>query len=132
MTTLIAYYSKSGNSRQVALRLAKKLGAPADAIAYDAAARSIAESAANPADFERVILVCPIWAFSLPEPMSLYLKRHKDALRHYSLIVTCMIGGLAPCVRACGRIVGRRPDKSLKIKGKAVAGGDYDLGGFLE
>ena len=127
MSTLITYYSKTGNSKNVAQRLAEELGATLDEIVYDEKAHSISENAEAPSGYERVILVCPIWAFNLPEPMSLFLNRHKDEIKRYSLIVTCSLGGLRGCVRGCARILGSKPEQTLKIKAKSVKSGSYSL-----
>lgn len=130
MSTLITYFSKTGNSKNVALRLAEELGATLDEIAFDEKAHTISDNAESPAEYNRVVLVCPIWAFNLPEPMSLYLKRHKDAIKQYSLIVTCSLGGLRGCVRGSTRILGHAPDQALKLKAKAVKSGSYSLEAF--
>jgi hypothetical protein len=126
MKTLIVLYSKTGNTRKVAQRVKDALGGDIDEISFDEAAHTIAHEL-EPAAYERVILMCPVWAFSLPEPMKLYLERHKGDIKNYRLAVTCGMFGLGGCVSGCKKILGRGPESALKIRSKRIEGGEYSL-----
>ena len=125
MKTLAVCYSKTGTTKTVAAAVTAHLGCDYDEIAFDEAAKTVT-SAKNPADYDRVILFCPIWAFSLAEPMKLYLKQHGKSITQYSLIVTCGGMGLGGCVKNCEKAIGKPPEKAVKLKSKAVKAGAFD------
>ncbi len=126
MKTLIAYYSKTGHTRQVAEKVQSALSCDLDEIQYNEQAHSVS-SKLNPADYDRVILLCPIWAFHLPEPMTLYLRKQKEKIKSYRLAVTCDLFGLYGCVSGCKKILKKAPEAAVKIKSKAVLDGTYSI-----
>jgi len=129
MKTLVVYYSKTGNSKKVAEAVIPELGCDFAELIYNEAEKTI-EGAADPSDYERVILVCPVWALSLPEPMKLYLKEYGKAIKNYSLIVTCGRLGLRGCVRNCAAAIGSKPQKALKFRSKAVKADSFNVAGI--
>lgn len=126
MKTLVVCYSKTGNSKKVAEAVIKELSCDHAELIYDETAKTI-KGASDPSGYERVILVCPIWAFSLAEPMKLYLKEYGKSIKDYSLIVTCGLFGLRGCIRNCVAAIGKPPAKSMKIKGKDAVSGNFDI-----
>lgn len=124
--TLIAYFSKTGNTRQIAEKARDSIKCDIDEIAYDSQTKKIVWSR-NPADYDSVILMCPIWAFHLPKPMSLYIKEHKNAIARYRLAVTCGGMGLWGCVAGCRGALGKPPERALKIKESDIKSGSYKL-----
>lgn len=126
MKTLIVYYSKSGNTRKVAKKAQAILSCDLDEIQYDQNSHTVA-STLNPADYERVILMCPIWGFRLPEPMTLYLRRQKANIKLYRLAVTCGGMGLRGCISDCKKILGAPPETAVKIRAKSISGGTYSI-----
>ncbi|MDR3209120.1 MAG: hypothetical protein LBT36_00635 [Oscillospiraceae bacterium] len=130
MKTLVVYYSKTGNTRRVAEAVIAVLGCDSDALAYDEAAKT-ARGAREPGAYEHVVLLSPVWAFSLAAPMKLYLAAHKTAIKRYSLIVTCGRMGLTGCVRNCKAALGRAPDAAMKIRARDAAAGVFDVSGVV-
>jgi len=126
MKTLAVCYSKTGNTKKVAEAVIKALDCDYAELIYDEAAKTI-EGAQDPSGYERVILLCPIWAFSPAEPMKLYLKEYGKSIQSYSLIVTCGLFGLRGCVGHCVSATGKQPVKSMKIKSKAVQADNFDI-----
>ena len=126
MNTLIVYYSKTGNTRTVAEAVIKKLGCDFDEIIYDEKSETIRYSK-NPADYGRIILLAPVWAFSLAEPMKKYIRETNAAVKKYDLIVTCGLFGLGGCVKNCTKAFGKAPDNALIFKAKKVKLGDFDI-----
>lgn len=126
MKTLLVYYSKSGNTRKVAERVQAALSCDVDEIQYDQSSHTIL-SALNPADYDRVILMCPIWGFRLPEPMTLYLRQQKTNIGQYRLAVTCGGMGLRGCVSGCKKILGKTPETAVKIKAKSIANNTFSI-----
>jgi len=127
MKTLIAYYSKTGNTRAVAEKTQAALSCDMDEIKYNEGNKAIA-SALDPADYESVILMCPIWAFNLPEPMALYLRQYKAGIKRYRLAVTYGLFGLRGCVSGCKKILGAAPEKAVSINAKKAKSGAFDVG----
>ena len=126
MKTLVVYYSKTGNTKKVAKAVIKELNCDDVELIYDETTKTI-KSAPDPSGYERVILLCPIWAFSLAEPMKLYLKKYGKSIKNYSLIVTCSLFGLRGCIGNCVAAIGKQPQKSMKIKAKYVESGGFDI-----
>ena len=127
MKTLAVCYSKTGNTKKVADAVAEKLSCDLDELGYDETTKTIF-TYYNPKDYDRVVLLSPIWAFSLSEPMKLYLGKHKADIKIYSLIVTCGLFGLRGCVKNCVSAIGKPPEKALKFKAKKVKLGAFDIG----
>ena len=126
MKTLAVYYSKTGTTKKVADAVVGKLSCDLDELQFDDKANTI-QSSRNPADYGRVIILAPIWAFSLATPMKLYLKKYKADIKTYSLIVTCGMFGLRGCVGNCKKAIGRPPEHALKFKQKAVLRGEFNI-----
>jgi len=122
---LIAYYSRSGNTRKVATHLADDLGADLEEI-VDPTCRSgmfgyqrsgfqaffrrlapIRPPAHDPGAYDLVVVGTPIWDMSVSSPVRSYLRRHRSALPTVALFCTC--GGLgservfAQMTEECGR-----------------------------
>ena len=130
MKTLVVYYSKTGTTRKVAQALAAEKGCDSDELHFDEKTKSI-DCALDPAGYGCVILLAPIWAFSLAEPMKLYIAKHKSSIKRYGLIVTCSAFGLRGCIRNCLSSIGAKPEIALKLKAKDVKQGSYDIGPIL-
>jgi len=126
MGTLVVYYSKTGTTKKVARTVIEKLNCDFDELQYDDKTKSISDSL-EPSAYERVILLSPIWAFALAEPMKIYVAKHGSKIKRYDLIVTCGGLGLRGCVRNCVSAIGKPPEKALKFRAKLVKQGDYDL-----
>jgi len=126
MNTLVVYFSKTGNTKKVAEDVIKELGCDHAVLTYDEKADKT-EGFKDPSGYERVILLCPIWAFRLPAPMKQYLKEYGASIKSYSLIVTYSLFGLRGCVRNCVTSIGSQPHKAFKLKGKKVIAGEYDV-----
>ena len=126
MKTLVVCFSKTGNSKKVAEAAVKELSCDYAELIFDETAKKT-EGAVDPSEYEHVMLICPIWAFSLPEPMKMYLQEHGKSIKNYSLIVTCGLFGLRGCVSNCVSAIGKAPQKSVKIKAKDAKAGNFDI-----
>ena len=130
MDTLVVYYSKTGHAKKVAGLAIEKLGCAQTELVYDKDAKSIS-GGADPAGYDKVILVCPVWAFELADPMKLYLQQYGKSIKSYSLIVTCGGLGLRTCVWNCVKAIGKQPLKSMKIRDGALKADKIDLSAVL-
>ncbi len=66
MKTLVVYYSKTGTTAKVAQEIIKGKSCDFDEIQYDEGTKNISYTR-KPSDYEHVILLTPVWAFSLAE-----------------------------------------------------------------
>jgi flavodoxin len=93
MKALVAYYSRTGNSKKIALEIAKKLNADIDEIkdkkkkgifgmvwsCRQAIKRksSLIDYSKDASDYDLVVLGGPVWAFNLLPQLRKYLEENK-------------------------------------------------------
>ncbi len=130
MRTLVVYYSKTGTTAKVAQEIIKKANCDSDELQFDESSKTIGNKR-NPSEYERVILLAPVWAFSLAEPMKLYVAKYGADIKRYDLIVTCGGLGLRGCIRNCVSAIGKPPVKALKLRSKIVKLGNFDISEVL-
>lgn len=105
MKILVAYFSRTGNTRKIAEILAEKLSADLDEITEvkkrgflgvtlkgtrDAMKGNPSEVtfSKNPIDYDLVILGGPVWAWNLIPPLRGYLNKNKDAIKKFAFFLT--------------------------------------------
>ena len=130
MKTLVVYYSKTGTTRKVAQAVIAENDCDSDELSYDEKTKSF-DYERDPSEYDCVILLAPVWAFSLAEPMKKYIAKHKSNIKRYGLIVTCGGFGLQGCVRNCLSSIGAKPEIALKFRSKYVKQGIFDLSPVL-
>ncbi len=102
MKTLILYYSRTGNNRFAAQRLAEALDCeieeirPASggffslllgsALKFGLGNRKLAR---NPADFDRVILCGPIWMGQIVLPLRVFIRKYGRSLKSLTFVTVC-------------------------------------------
>jgi flavodoxin len=106
MKTLVIYYSKTGNTKRVAMDIAAGLGADVEEI-IDKKNRAgilnwflsgrdgmkklgteIAELAKDPAQYDLVIAGSPVWGWNIVPAVRTYLEKNKDKIKSYAFFVT--------------------------------------------
>ena len=130
MKTLVVCYSKTGTTKKVAGAVVAGKGCDIDDLIYDEKTKEI-QCTKDPSEYEHIILLSPVWVFSLAEPMKIYLSRHGSKIRNYDLIVTCAGFGLRGCVKNCLSSIGKPPANSLIFRAKQVQQGNFDLSAIL-
>ena len=130
MNTLVVYYSKTGTTEIVAKAIIDKKNCDFDILQFDEKAKETS-SKLDPGEYEHIVLLSPIWAFSLAEPMKQYIAKHSAAIKQYDLIVTCSGLGLRGCVKNCISSIGFPPRNALKLRSKQVKSGDFNLNAVL-
>ena len=106
MKTLVAYYSKTGNTERAAKEIASKLGADIEKIAdkknrkgilgfifggRDAMKKQTTEieaTAKNPADYDLTVIGTPVWASDMTPAVRTYIDKNKGSLREWAFFVT--------------------------------------------
>ena len=107
---LVAYYSRTGNTRKIASEVAAALRADVDEISdfedrsgirgYLRSGRQafwhrvvpLRPLRFQPGGYDLVVIGTPIWNVSLPSPVRAYLREHRRAIRASAFFCTC--GGM--------------------------------------
>lgn len=106
MKILIAYYSKTGHTKKVALDLAEKIGADTEEV-IDKKNRfgffnwflsgrdgmrkkgtEITEMTRNPAEYDLIIFGSPVWGWNMVPAARTYLEKNKAKIKKYAFFVT--------------------------------------------
>lgn len=105
MKILVTYYSRTGNTKKVAISLAEKLNCEIEEIVdlknrsglfwffsaiKDALTGSLTkiETNKNPKDYDVVIIGTPIWAASLSPAVRTYISKYKKGFKEVAIFTT--------------------------------------------
>jgi flavodoxin len=131
MNTLIAYYSRTGHNEQLAQQLHEQMPSDLDQIMDMKKRDSMAgcgfaaffkrktkiEFAKDPSAYDRVVVVTPFWAGSLPPATRTYLQKTGANLKQFALLSVCGRGEENPNALAdVEAVAGKKPFRSLLIK----------------
>jgi hypothetical protein len=121
---LVVVYSYTGTSRRVAQRLAAERGWPIGEV-IDAKPRSgwlrcvldsvfrrrpaIRYAGPDPAGFDAVVLVSPIWVEGLAAPMRTFVVEQAVKLREFAVVSVMGSKGAPNAVAEIARLIGRPP-----------------------
>jgi flavodoxin len=143
---LIVYYSNSGTAEKIALHIKKLLpDADIDRLGYKDrnykrhttfsalfkipdTTPEIEGAAHAPSDYERLILVFPVWA-GMPAPvMKSYLRTNKEIFNKKQYNMVCVSGGgKDDTVKWLKKHGIKVPDEKLSLKQKLIESDDYNL-----
>jgi hypothetical protein len=141
-STLIVFYSLTGNSRQLAQFLAAQTGWPTGEV-LDARPRpagalanfrcvldsllhrrpAVRYQGPEPAGFANLVLIAPIWVRALAAPMRSFVAQHKDGTQRIAVLTTMGGRGGSNAVAEIGRIAGRDPVLSEVVTAQEVQDG---------
>ena len=133
MKTLIVYYSRTGNTKNIAEKIAKELNADIDEIkedinrkgflnylrsGYQAARKKIIEikSAKDPSKYELVIIGTPVWSWTVTPAVRTYLNKNK--FNKVAFFCTC--GGQKGKTFEEMEKLSKKPLAKLEIKEKQI------------
>ena len=141
-STLIVFYSYTGNSREVARLLSAQKGWPVGEVVETAPrpgggagyftclldsmfARSPAVRyvGPEPSDFAQVVLVAPVWLLRLAGPMRSFVREHRGEFKHVAMITTMGSRGGSNAAAQVARILGRDPVLAETITEREVQDG---------
>ncbi len=145
MNSLVIYYSRSGNTRAVAEKLAGKLDADLEAIVcdrysngwlgyaragYDSLRKALPEIVpikANLAAYDILVLGSPIWTSYPATPVRSFLAQH-EALPDRVAVFFTQGGQSAPkdAARGIADLIAQEPAAVLSIMGTSVASPEAD------
>jgi hypothetical protein len=107
MRSLVVYYSLTGNTREVAARAARDLGADIAEVRsprYESGAFRLLRAALDgwrgrlppievsggrPEDYDLVLVMGPVWAGHAATPIRAYLAQSRGKLRRAAFLLTC-------------------------------------------
>jgi flavodoxin len=129
MKTLIVFYSFSGNNKVLARYLQKKIGADLQEIVelkhrtgftilLDLLFKrtpGIAPPNINWSQYDRVLLLAPIWAGRIASPLKAFLQRERKHIKSYSFISLCGTGGNMKIATELTQLVQQAPAAVLEL-----------------
>ena len=144
MKTLVAFYSRSGNTKRVANKISKILKADTDEIidlkdrsgiigwligGKDASTNKSTEikNKLNPEKYGLVVIGTPIWAWTAAPAVKVYLKKY--ALRK-KVAFFCTCGGqLGKCFTEMEKL-SKKPLAVLELRDKKLDSSDNEISEF--
>ncbi len=143
MSTLVVYYSLSGNTRTVATALARELGADIEELHCARYARgflgflkagsdswnnrlpTLPPLSRDPSRYDLVVIASPIWAFHPSTPDRAFLRQHAAKLHRIGFLLTH--GGSAgeKSLREMAEIAGKPPVASLVVREAEIRSGNF-------
>lgn len=143
LRSLIAFYSRTGVTRKVALAIAEALGGDTEAIedtkdrtgliGYLAAARDamknrpaeIREPKNDPAAYDVLVLGTPVWTFTMSPAMRAYIGQKESELPEVAFFCTMGSSGSKRTFAAMAGQCGKRPVAALALKERTVRQDTY-------
>jgi hypothetical protein len=146
-STLIIFYSLTGNSRRLAQLVSAQSGWPVGEIVEKRPraasgwgfARCVLDSVFHrrpavhyrgpePGSFTSVVLIAPIWMEELAGPMRSFVANEKEHLRRIAVLTTMGGRGGSNAVAEIAALAGRDPVLSEAVTARAVADGSCAQG----
>ena len=142
MKTLIAYYSRTNITANVAKSLQKEFNADIEEIkdtknrsgifgyiisCFDAIRRVPAEIKPlkkDPSEYDTVIVGTPVWASTMASPVLTYLTENKEKFNGVAFFCTCGSGGFEKTFAHMKEIIAKEPLETLYLTKKDI--GSYD------
>jgi len=142
MKVLVAYYSRTGNTRRVAEAIAKSLEAEVEDIrdsenrlgvigflrsGYEVLRkRSVAIHPVkkNPEEYDIVVIGSPVWAGSLSSPVRAYLTMHGHRIKEAALFATYGISE-GRIFRQMEELLPKKPIAKISIRESEIRSGEY-------
>ncbi|MFH1788535.1 MAG: hypothetical protein ABH834_04065 [Candidatus Altiarchaeota archaeon] len=144
MKTLVAFYSRTGNTRRLAQALAAKLAADTDEITipdnrsgilgFLKAGREsmlkktprINASSKNPSDYDVVVVGTPVWGSNLASPVRTYLRQNKGRIRKTAFFCTMNSSGSEKVFTDMEEESGLHPKAALAVAEKQLSDGSFE------
>jgi hypothetical protein len=138
---LVAYYSRTGNTKRLARALAAALDADVEEIhdptdrsgvlgflrsgveAYAGVLAGVEHPRRDPADYDVVVVGTPVWAASVSSPVRTYLWHEQARLPHVAFAATLGARGEERAFEQMKALAGRAPIATLAVREGALAHG---------
>lgn len=144
MKILVAYYSRSGHTEQLAQEVAARCEADIDRIRDDGVDRSglwgylcsgwqaargaapaIQRANKDPADYDLVVIGTPVWNWSLAPPVRTYARRHAGQFKQVAFFCTEGGSGDNRVFDELQRLCGKPPRATMAIKERELDPADH-------
>lgn len=119
--TLLVYYSKTGNTRKVAQKIAENLECDLEEV--DETGKTI--DTVYPSEYDLVVIGSPVHGFRASEPIQEFVKQNKDVLPRISIFLTFNLWS-ARTISGLEKIAGKKCIASEKFKDKDVKQNQID------
>jgi flavodoxin len=138
---LVVFYSYTGTCRQLAELLCAQLGWPRGEIVETRSRAGAAGTARclldtllhrhpdirydgpDPANYDAVVLVSPIWLYGLAGPMRSFVAQYAPSLKKFAVVSVMGSAGASNAVAEIDRRLGRAPLIATAFTGREVADG---------
>ena len=142
MKVLVAYYSRTGNTRRVAEAIAKSLEAEVEEIrdrenrlgvigflrsGYEASRKRLAAIQPvkkNPEEYDVVVIGSPVWAGSVSSPVRAYLTMHVHRIKKAALFAIYSISE-GRIFRQMEELLPKKLIAEISIKEREIGSGEY-------
>lgn len=143
MKTLIVYFSRTSNTKTIALELKRKLNADIEEIAapdlklgfwgylkagHQAAAKKKVRIEAlkhDLAEYGLVVVGTPVWVGTVSSPIRTFLQENGESLKHVAFFCTCG-GSQNKTFAEMEAVSQKRPKANLEVRSAQVKKGDYE------
>jgi flavodoxin len=145
MKTLIVYYSRTGMTKKVALKLAGELGMDVDieelvdknkrsgVVGYLMSGRDAMQKKLttieplryNPAEYDLVILGTPTWAYAMACAMRTYLTDHTGEIKQAAFFATNGSDGGDKAIKQMAELSGLKARAELVLTSKEASQDNY-------
>jgi flavodoxin len=141
---LVVYYPRSGATEQIAQAIVRATGWDADPIiscsdrggtlgvvrcAIEGRLHRLTEiepSAADPADYDLVVIGSPVWASSMASPVRTYLTRNGAFLADVAFFLTCGGRGHDRVLDQMTKVTGKGPLSTLVLTEAQIGGREQE------
>ncbi|MCF7855175.1 MAG: NAD(P)H-dependent oxidoreductase [Candidatus Pacebacteria bacterium] len=142
MKILVVYFSRTGNTRKVATRIAESLQADIEEIKETQSRAGVAgyfgaglaslfrktpriePHARKAADFDLTIIGTPVWAFTMAAPVRTYLEQNAGAFSKVAFFCTMGGSGASRTFQHMQEILGTVPEATLSLNERQLKGND--------
>lgn len=140
---VVAYYSRTGNTRQVAQKIKETIGCDIDEIidkenrkgiigflksgyqALKGIPAKIEESSKEVAQYDVVVIGTPVWAGRISCAVRKYITKNKDKFKNVAYFSTQMGAGEDRVFEDMEGLCGRKPLYKLRLTNKQIKSGEY-------
>jgi len=141
---LVAFYSLTGHTRQLAQDIARTCGAQLEEIreprlrrGFTGELRSLTDSMLrrtpairapehDPAQFELLMLGGPVWAGRVASPVRTYARQYGARARRVAFFCTYDSDGASEALQDLANLCGHRPGAVLAVPAHALVSGAYE------
>jgi hypothetical protein len=122
---LVAYYSRGGNTRVVAEKIANRLGADLDEIKKGPTGSSGCSYVKNPGDYDLVVVGSPVNGFTVSKPVARYLEQNRGRFHALAVYATYSLWP-AGTLRRMGELSSAVPIASTVFKSREIKLGQVE------